>query len=384
MKMTAPPAPSVSDLLDLARQRTAAGRAELFATMSDLLTEADARPSERERALLAGILRSLLGRVEMELRRSLAVRLAARGDVPEDLVADLARDDIEIARPLLMGSPVLKDATLIEIIRLRGAEHTLAITLRPSLSSAVGDAVVATGDADAIESLLNNQSAELSTQAMDYLVAEAQRIDRFRGPLVGRADLPGDLAMRLYWHVSAALRQHLIARLDLAEAVVDDLIEETAEGLAGAGGGEGLQGAARRLADGLAGSGGLTGETLAGLLRSARIPAFVAGLARLSQCPEPIVRRVALTADGETLAVICKAAGIHRNDFATIYLLVRKGRDAGRPMPTRRLNALVDFYDALGGDGARAAVAYWRRDPGYRAAIEAVALAGIGAAGGAP
>ncbi len=118
-----------------------------------------------------------------------------------ELISLLANDRIEIARPVLLRSPVLRDEDLVTIVKLRGREHILAIAMRPRLSEFVSDACIETGDDEVIEGLLRNNGSEISKKAFSYLVAESERVDRFREPLVCRADLPQDLAMRMFWWV---------------------------------------------------------------------------------------------------------------------------------------------------------------------------------------
>lgn len=80
-------------LLRLARQKSAEARARLAATISDLfLNQADAL-TERERALMADILRRVLRDIEISVRRQVAAALADQDDLPHDLMVFLANDE---------------------------------------------------------------------------------------------------------------------------------------------------------------------------------------------------------------------------------------------------------------------------------------------------
>ncbi len=373
------------ELIDLARRKDDESRQELFDTIADLFLADETRLSDRERALITGILRKLVAGVEMEVRRALAERLQGREDAPRELVVLLANDQIEIARPILLHSPVLRSEDLIQVIRLRSREHWLAIATRPRLPSEVGDALVATGDGDAIEGLLRNADAQLSRQAMAYVVAESERTDRFHLPLIRRPDLPADLALKLYWWVSAALRQYIMKHFRLAESLVDDLVEASALSVARkpATADPGIDGVAHELVARLSEAARLTPQMVINFLRSGRIPAFIAGLAQLTGVPDGLARRIALSADGESLAVICRAADVPRSDFATLFLLLQHVRDGGRPHATRTLQATLDFFDGIRIADARAAARHWARQSDYLAAIEQITLADA-AAGPAP
>ena len=372
--MTLPSGLSETELIEMARRRGRKDRQDLLDNVTDLFMADAARLSDRERSLITGILHRLVGTVEGEVRRALATRIKARDDAPADLVMLLAGDDIDIARPLLQESPLLRDPDLIQVIRNRGREHWLAISTRRQLSAEVSDAIVATGDADVIEILLRNEDAELSRQAMAYLVAEAERVDRYQEPLLRRPDLPSALAMRMYWWVSAALRQYILNRFAVPEALVDDVLEGAAmdAACAPAANGQTLSAIAHDLVERLAEHERITPHLLISFLRCGRVAAFVAGFAALSQVPETIARRITLDADGESLAVLCRASEINRNDFATLFLLIQNARHGLRPMAPQRLNEILSFFDTIPVTNALAARRYWCRHPEYLEAIDAL------------
>lgn len=220
-----PPRVDLDSLLTLARQKSVDGRREVFSTIKDLFFDGEGTLNERERALMGEILRRLIHEVELSLRKDIAERLASNKDAPRALVAGLANDDIEVAYPILLNSDVLHDADLIEIIRHRTQAHQLAVAMRKSVSEDVSQALVDTGDASVITTFLENHDASISRATMEYLVAESKRVDSFQNPLVRRRDLPPDLARKMYWWVSAALRRHIVDTFDVDPTVVDDSIE---------------------------------------------------------------------------------------------------------------------------------------------------------------
>lgn len=363
---------SEQHLIDLARRRTREARTELFENMADLFMSDAGRLTDRERALINGILNKLLGSVEHEVRQSLAEQLRDDPAAPPELIALLANDDIDIARPVLRESPVLQDKDLIAVIKERGREHWLAISARRSLSSSVSDALVDTGDGDVIEGLLRNADAELSHHAMEYLVIEAQRTDKFHEPLLRRAELPPDLAYKLYWFVSAALRRFIVKHFKIAETTVDDLIESSTRGLFADPGDKdpAIAGVSENLAARLEATGHVSPRVLINLLRNGHVPAFVSTYARYASVTPPLVRRILFAEDGESLAVLCRASEMNRNDFATLFLLMQNVTQGLRPLPPQRLNEVLSFFDSIGLAAARAARRHWCRDRGYLNALD--------------
>lgn len=363
---------SEQNLIDLARRRTREARTELFENMADLFMSDSGRLSDRERALINGILNKLLGSVEREVRQSLADHLREDATAPPELINLLANDDIDIARPVLRDSPVLEDKDLVAVIKERGREHWLAISARRSLSSKVSDALLETGDGDVIEGLLRNADAALSQHAMEYLVIEAQRTDKFQEPLLRRAELPPNLAYKLYWFVSAVLRRFIIKNFTVAESTVDDMIESTTRGLfeRPADKDPAIAGVSDSLAERLDAFGHISPRVLINLLRNGHVPAFVSVFSRYASVTPPLVRRTLLSQDGESLAVLCRASEMNRNDFASLFLLMQNVTSGLRPLPPQRLNEVLTFYDGIGVASAKAARRHWCRDRGYLNAID--------------
>src|SRR4051812_41760489 len=105
--MTGRPDHDGEHLLELARDKTVAGRRALVGIVSDLFFVSGEALSDRERSLMSEILRQLIHDVEVEVRRALAGRLAKEARAPRELVLALANDEIEVAHPILVHSSVL-------------------------------------------------------------------------------------------------------------------------------------------------------------------------------------------------------------------------------------------------------------------------------------
>src|SRR5258706_1260779 len=102
-----------------------------------LMGAANFRPDHVD--LFDGILIDLVPHTETAARADLAERLSVLHNAPRALVGQLAREDeILIAGPLLRRSPLLDEAALVEIARLQGQGHLLAMselaTLSPDLT----------------------------------------------------------------------------------------------------------------------------------------------------------------------------------------------------------------------------------------------------------
>ena len=78
-------------LLEMARDKSADGRARLANATSDLFSQSNDVLTDHERALRSDILRGLLHDAEMSVRRKLSNKLAAMDDVPQFIGPDFIR-----------------------------------------------------------------------------------------------------------------------------------------------------------------------------------------------------------------------------------------------------------------------------------------------------
>jgi uncharacterized protein (DUF2336 family) len=339
--------------------------------VSDLYFEQSSSRGERESALMIGILDQLIHDFEMSVRRALAVRLADRDDAPRDLVVTLANDRIEVAHPILSRSNVLEDEELIRIIGQRAAEHQLAIAMRRSITTAVTDALVGAENEGVIKTLLENQNAEISQTAMAYLVEQSRRVGAYQTPLLHRDELDPDLAKRMYWWVSAALREHILNNYQIDPDELDGTLQQTVKEVVAQNGQTAKPGGGSqsKLADHFHRNEAITPRLLIQVLREGEIPLLEALFAKFTGLNQALVKQVLYEPGGRGLAIACKAEEIEKSDFASIFLLSRQGRSGDKIVDPRELTSVLAFYDTLLPAGAAAIVARWRQDPDYLGAI---------------
>jgi uncharacterized protein (DUF2336 family) len=364
-------------LLAMARDKSVAGRKALVDAVGDLFRNKGDVLSDLERALMSEILRQIIHEVEMSVRRGLSDRMAQMKDAPHDLVIALANDSIEVAHPILIDSDLLHDVDLVEIIQHRTLQHQLAIAMRRNLSESVTEALVETGNSDVIKTMLGNPEARLSRATMEYLVEQAKRMDSYQNPLLHRPDLEPELAKRMYWWVSAALRQHIVEHFDVDPFDLDATLETTVKDImsddaaAGQGRPKPLE-----LADQLEREGRITAELLVKVLRQGEVPLFEALFARISGLAPKALRRIIFDSGGEALAVACKGIDIPKTEFTTIFMLTRKARPGTGAVNPRELTRVLALFDRMHLEAARAMVRRWQRDPDFLDAVDRLERAG--------
>ena len=356
---------ALKNLLELARDRSVPSRNRLVERLGDLYFE-DTSAKSAERELMAELLRDLIRDVEMTVRAKLARRMAADPNAPADLIATLANDEIEVAHAILVRSNVLGDAELIEIIHHRTVRHQESIAQRNAVSVDVSDALAETREPSVIETLIRNNGARISNETMAALVEESKKIETYQGPLLDRSDLSPHLARRMYWWVSAALREHIannfeIDTIELDTKIVGAVTEILGERPAVELPSDGLDELARKLSE----VESITPELLIETLRERETSLFEALFARLIGLKKNLIRRFIMETGGEGLAIASKAANITKADFTSIFLLSRSARPGEKVVDPNELSRAMAFYDRLTQDTARKVVERWHLDPDY-------------------
>ncbi|QND52382.1 DUF2336 domain-containing protein [Phyllobacterium sp. 628] len=89
-----------------------------------------ARPAKSDAQQLEDLAVPLLALASPRVRRHAAAALSEMAHAPKRLIIALAEDDIDISAPLLLRSPVLQSADLIDLIQRKGISHARAIARR--------------------------------------------------------------------------------------------------------------------------------------------------------------------------------------------------------------------------------------------------------------
>jgi uncharacterized protein (DUF2336 family) len=336
---------SSESLLDLAKSRQPADRERLLLAIADLCDAPHAGLAMKAPAiqtLLSSIFMSLVVEAERDIRHRLSHKLAAADWAPNALVNVLALDDIEIARPIIAQSPVLKDLDLVRLLVEATIEHQIEVARRPNLSRNVISAILQQAEPAVLTALVGNPTAELSAADMEELVEASRQIAALRTPLSQHPQLTEELARRLYLWVGLALRQGLAERFRLDIAALDaSLAAAVSEAQCATPPAEPSPRTARegerevmeqRLIDKLHAAGQLRPGYLVRALREGRLGLFANALAILGRF-EP--RQVQATLDSdrpELLALACSAVGIDRSVFPDILEMTRllnEGRPGG-------------------------------------------------------
>ena len=154
--MMKPPAAfaGLGDMLDLGHGDGIDMRPTLLRVLTDLYLQRPAHSPDDERYYTELALR-LIDATNVSERAALAARLAPYPSAPHPVIARLARDEIEVAGPILKHSPCLTPADLEAIAEERGGAYAEIIATRRPVAMPIVQAPVSDDPAKAEASELS-------------------------------------------------------------------------------------------------------------------------------------------------------------------------------------------------------------------------------------
>ena len=350
------------------RPRPPADRSRLMLALVDMCAgSGDAVRQPQVQELLSIALTKLVAGAETDIRRRLAEKLAGADWPPPALVNILALDDIEIARPIIAGSPLLQDIDLVKLLLGGAVEHQIEVAQRPRIGPPVVETIISQAQPAALTALAGNETAEISPAAMAKLVDASKELAALRSPLARHPRMTAVMAEKLYAWVGQSLRAAIVSRFKVDAAALDRAIAEaigeareqsaelapqisalTAE----------QQDMERRLIGKLHMAGQLKPGYLLRALREKKLSLFEAALCALGDYRKNTVR-TALNADQpDSLALACAGVGVDRSAFITILGLVR---DLNNRRPSGDVVRARHVFDTFGPGQASLAAAEFRR-----------------------
>ncbi|MGD9967009.1 MAG: DUF2336 domain-containing protein [Hyphomonadaceae bacterium] len=355
-----PPAP-----LELTEPHAPRARNALIQRLCEIVSWPETRLPSYERQLAADILVGLLRTSGVELRRRCAQGLVRINDAPKALLRYLARDEISVAQALLESGAGFDDSDLIATIRAGVAWHWLAIATRRNLSEPVTDALMQAGDGAAIEAVLRNNTARLSTQGIDLVVARSRQNPALPPLLVPRPELKPTQALVLFWWAGHEARLQILRRFAVDRQVLIQELGEVfklaaAEGWSDADTRKTLQVIERRQRN-RAAAAQSPYKSLEGALAAAEQGldrGLIHEIAHLSGVKPTTASQVFADGGGEAIGVFCKAVGLKRPLMIALWRALR--RPNGDPdVADNPLGRAVYVFDTLATAKAQTVLRYW-------------------------
>jgi len=330
-------------LAQLAANPQGTTREEIYLAVASLYRVQGSHLSTRERELMREILRRLTQDVEMAIRIALAEKLADDVSAPHDLILMLADDTIEVARPVIMRSALISEEDTLRLIAEAGTAHQTAVAARPNISEPVTEALVKSEAESVLLALVRNVTARIATHTYETLVEKSRALTSMQEPLANRPDLPPQLADRMCQFVSDALKSHILRNYKISNEVVTRTLDKAVKMVkipAPAPKATPTEGA-QKLVEKLAGAGQLKAGFLLRVLHQGQSDLFDLAFARLLNLPLSETRTVLFDSGPQAVALACRAVGIDKSVFKTVFNLSRQSRGI-QPTLTPEQSGQVD------------------------------------------
>lgn len=330
----------------------------LLRRMADLAVLPPGRLTAQERGLIDSVVATTISRLDMPMRRKLAERIAQLPEGPPELSLALARDEIEVAGPVLRSNMGLQTGDLVQIVRDGSAGHRLAISERRTLPGAVVDALVEFGESDAICRVLANPDSDISNRSMEVLVRRSATEPSYQPLLLQRPELGVRLAQLMFWWVPSDARREILTRFSVERRMMYSALDDVLDaGLASGAGDEGLQVALSLMRTPAVASRQQIARLIDFATRHQR-DEFIAELSFCGRIRPETAYRVFADLGGEPLAVFAKAVGMGRTDFVDL-LQALAGLRRVEPDSAGAVARITTTFDTISNDRADLVLHCW-------------------------
>jgi uncharacterized protein (DUF2336 family) len=235
---------------------------------------------------------------------------------------------------VILRSPLLTEADLVRLVLEGSDAHREVLAARPNIGEKVSAELVRTENETVLVTLLHNATARISPATFDRLAELSKRMEPLREPMAYRKDMPPEAATKLCAIVSQTLKEFILKnypieprRLEAAMAEAAGAVTEPREASSSP------EENARKLIDKLYAAGQIKAGFLIRVLQQGNIELFELGLARLLEMSAEEVRQILYERGPKFVALVCRAVGIDRCVFLTVFNLTRKARSQ-RPILT--------------------------------------------------
>lgn len=161
-----------------------------------------------------------------KVRAVLAEALSTSHHAPPQIVAALANDQDEVAACILVRSPLLNDADLIDRVASSRASTQALIASRPVVSMSVSAAIAEVGALEACLVLAQNDGAQIASLSFRRMAERFGHEAALRQTLLGDSRLPGDCRHMLLVALGEALRHAPLVRALIGEARAEKVTRE--------------------------------------------------------------------------------------------------------------------------------------------------------------
>jgi hypothetical protein len=183
---------------------------------------------------------------------------------------------------------------------------------------------------------------------------------------MSRPEMMPDLALRLYWWLSQDLRRYALKRFNISSGQIDEALAKTIEEFLGYHELEkNRDDVMVEVADWLTERQAISVSILPQVLRLGHFRLFNILLSRLANTTVSLIDTIVAETGGRGLAVLCRAIGIDKPGFVSMFLLSRGGRSDEQIVHPRELSYALAAFDRVTVVLAQDMLHSWKVNPEY-------------------
>jgi uncharacterized protein (DUF2336 family) len=345
----------VSELESALKSGSKDDRVRTLRRITDLFLSSSDQLSNEQIDVFDEVLGHLIRRVENKALVELSQKIAPVENAPPAVSKELAyNDEIAAAAPILTFSKKLTSADLVDIARLKGHGHLLAIANRKEIDAKITDVLIDRGDREIHNRIAGNAGARFSDEGMTLLVQSAKGDTNLFCNLGSRSDLPMHLFQRLLENAdqadceklmlaSSADHQEEIRSVLRASSASLDMPHEEGDFIR-----------ATNLINKMRDDGELDEIVLLEFSKENRHPEMVVALSNMCEAPHELIDNIMQGNRGGALLVPARAAGI---SWVTLKSLIESRW--GSSMAPQSMEALKKDYSRLSVSTAQRVLKIW-------------------------
>ncbi len=280
-----------------------------------------------DRCAAEAALTLLLDDPSPKVRLAMAESLSLSHQAPPQIVAALAGDQPEIAAVVLLRSPLLTEADLIDRVAQGSAMQQKLIAMRPQVSMPLAAAIAEVGDAEACLELAGNGGADIAMLSFRRMAERHGDHAPLRGALLADPRLPSDVHHLLMTRLAEALRVSPFVQAMIGSARAERVTREACVASSVHLIDTTPVAERRALVEHLRLSGELTTAFLVRVVAFGKIDFFGAALVALSGQTESRVQSLLATGRDVALVALLRSAGIAPSTHTVLLRAVKAWRD---------------------------------------------------------
>ena len=341
-------------------------RLALLKRLADVVSLPGSRVNAFERSVTADLLVDMLREAELAERCRVAKRLSGLSELPPSLARVLLRDQLAVAEILLTECTSICDSALIDCARNTGQDHRRLIALRRGVSEVLADVLVEFEEPAVLEALLRNETARLSSSAVEVIVGVTRGEGDLAHALLRRTELRPSPAYVLFWWVDAPVRRTILQRFAVSREILQDAAGDVFPIAASEGWQDPLTRKALQFIERRQRNRAATEKSPYDSLEAAVTEAqfgltrdLVDEISYLSGLKPMTGAKIFSDPGGEPLAILCKSTGLPKPALRALWRGLRRPETTSDGSPDPQFAYVQTVYDMIAVDPAQTVLKYW-------------------------